>query len=161
MHWRLPRGGKLWEENKGEPNRRAFRKLVAEGDVFGSLAFDGDTPVGWCCIGPRSDFPRLERTKALLTQWSKQTWSVVCFYINSRYRRRGVARELLNESIRIARQNGAAEIEGYPAPDKWRKGGMIPAAFAYTGTESLFQSAGFVEATPPNNSRPIYVLRLI
>ena len=79
MWWRLPRGGKLWEESKGAKNKRAFKKLVTTGSVYGCLAFDGDQPVGWCCVGPRADFPRLERTKALKREWGERTWSVTCF----------------------------------------------------------------------------------
>ena len=83
MSWRVPRGGKLWEQSKGDPNRRAFKKLVEAGKVYGCLAFSGAEPVGWSCIGPRGDFPRLATIKALQMPWHEGTWSVTCFYIRA------------------------------------------------------------------------------
>src|SRR5688572_287492 len=65
MWWRVAMGGKTWHAAKGDPNRKRFRQLIEAGDVHAVLAFAGDEPVGWCCFGPRSDFPRLERVKGL------------------------------------------------------------------------------------------------
>jgi len=156
MWWRLPRGGKLWEQSKGANNKRAFKKLITGGKVFGCLAFADDQPVGWCCLGPRADFPRLQRTKALVTNWTESTWSVVCFYIPSRWRNRGVAGALLKEAVKVARDNGAQELEAYPVRPYRTESGKIPAAFAYTGLPGLFEKAAFRNVTPPGNSRPIY-----
>ena len=58
MHWRVPHGGRHWQAVKGAPNRARFLALVAAGRVRAVLAFAGDVPVGWCCIGPVEDFPR-------------------------------------------------------------------------------------------------------
>ena len=66
MWWRVPMGGKTWDAAKGAPNRAAFRALVESGQATGVLALDGDTPVGWCAIGPRAMFPRLERSQWLV-----------------------------------------------------------------------------------------------
>jgi len=38
MHWRREKGGQAWEQAKGEPNRRAFRKLVESGQAHGIIA---------------------------------------------------------------------------------------------------------------------------
>src|SRR5437868_1417297 len=62
---RLPQGGKLWEESKGETNRRNFRRLIRAGKVHAVIALAGDEPIGWCCFGPRQDFPRLDCIKAI------------------------------------------------------------------------------------------------
>lgn len=153
MTWRVPRGGKLWQEVKGEKNKRAFRKLVQGGDVFGVLAFADDQPVGWCCIGPRGDFARLATIKNLQTQWKPTTWSVTCFFIRSAWRRKGVATALLAQAVKVARANGATELEAYPVRPYTDS---IPAAFAWTGIPVLFEKEKFVNITPPGNSRPIY-----
>jgi len=158
MTWRIPRGGKLWQENKGKPNRRAFRQLVRAGKVFGCLAFAGDEPVGWCCVGPRADFPRLRTIKALQTDWNQATWSVTCFYIRSRWRGRRVASKLLKAAVEVARQNGAKRLEGYPV--KPYGDGSIPAAFAWTGVPRLFECQKFVTITPPGASRDVYARTL-
>ncbi len=156
MYWRLPRGGKLWEECKGAKNKRSFKKLVTSGQAGGCLAFSGSEPVGWCCVGPRSDFPRLERTKALKTDWTERTWSVVCFYIPSPWRHRGVATALLQEAVKLARTNGAKELEAYPVRPYKGTGTDIPAAFAWTGVPQLFEKHKFRNVTPRGNSRDIY-----
>jgi len=157
MWWRLPRGGKLWEQSKGEKNKRAFQKLVKNGDVSGCLAFANHDPVGWCCVGRRGDFPRLERTKALKTDWSPGTWSVTCFYIKSAWRRHGVATLLLKEAVKLARKNGAAELEAYPV--RPTSGSDIPAAFAWTGVPKLFAACSFQNVTPSGNARDVYIRR--
>ena len=156
MWWRLPRGGKLWEESKGAKNKRAFKRLVTTGQACGCLAFAADgEPVGWCCVGPRADFPRLERVKALQTDWTEHTWSVVCFYIRAGWRHKGVATALLKEAVNVARNNGAKELEAYPVRPK-REGADIPGAFAWTGIPQLFEKQGFRNVTPPGRSRDIY-----
>jgi len=160
MWWRLPRGGKLWEESKGARNQRAFKRLVTTGKVHGCLAFlDGD-PVGWCCVGPRGDFPRLERTKALATDWNEHTWSVVCFFIPAKWRHCGVAGALLSAAVKLARDHGEKQLEAYPIRPKPGPGSEIPAAFAWTGVPSLFEKARFQNVTPPGNSRDVYCKRL-
>jgi len=155
MWWRLPRGGKLWQQSKGARNKLAFKKLVTAGQVHGVLAFAGDNPVGWCCIGPRSNFPRLERSKALRTDWKERTWSVVCFYVRAGWRGRGVAGALLEAAVKLARKLGAAELEAYPV--RRQEGGRkVSPAFAWTGFAVLFERYRFVNVTPPGNSRDIY-----
>ena len=158
MWARVPRGGKLWEERKGEANRRALRSLVTSGRVHALLAFDGDAAVGWCCLGPREDFPRLLRVRALPAAWEPGTWAVVCFFIPAGRRRQGVARALLAGAVDLARRLGARVIEGYPVPVG--PGRTMPAAFAWTGVPRLFAAAGFGEATAPGAARPVFRRRL-
>jgi GNAT superfamily N-acetyltransferase len=158
MWWRVPQGGKTWEVAKGEKNRAAFRRLVKAGKVHGVLAFVQEEPVGWCCFGPRSTFPRIQRVRALQRDTPDTTWSVVCFYIPSRWRGKGVATKLVKAATERAFALGAKEVEGFPvvpkkAPDK------IPAAFAWTGVPALFEAAGYEEMDRPNASRPIYLGR--
>ncbi len=155
MWWRVPRGGKLWEEFKGAKNKRAFKKLVISGNVYGCLAFAATEPIGWCCVGPRTDFPRLERTKALRTAWRERTWSVICFYIRPGWRHHGVATALLREAVKVARDNGARELEAYPVRPS-ADGGEMPAAFAWTGLPRLFEKQKFRTVTPPGGSRDVY-----
>lgn len=159
MYWRVPRGGKTWTERTNEQNRRAFKKLVTGGSVMGCLAFCGEEPVGWCCFGPRGDFPRLTRVKALATDWDERTWSITCFYIPSKWRGLGVATALIGEAVKVAKKNGAKELEGYPVVSTKGAETKIPAAFAWTGVTPIFEKHKFVEITLPQQSRPVYVKR--
>jgi GNAT superfamily N-acetyltransferase len=153
---RVPRGGKLWEELKGAKNRESFRRLVKAGRVHAVMAFAGEVPVGWCSFGPRSTFPRLETVRALKREGAPDAWSVVCFYIHPRWRRRGVGILLLRAATEAAFAAGAAEIEGYPVPP--RSAAPIPAAFAWTGVPAQFSAAGY-RKLPRRAGRPIYVKR--
>jgi GNAT superfamily N-acetyltransferase len=158
MWWRVPQGGKTWDQAKGKKNRDAFRRLVKGGKVHGVLAFAGEEPVGWCCFGPRSTFPRILRVRALQREALATTWSVVCFYIPARWRGQGVATQLVKAATERAFALGAKEVEGFPvvpkkAPEK------VPAAFAWTGVPALFEAAGYEEMDRPDASRPIYLGR--
>lgn len=156
MYWRVPMGGKTWHDRSKDQNRRDFKKLVTAGQVFGCLAFSEEEPVGWCCIGPRGDFPRLARVKALATPWSEKTWSVTCFYIPSKWRGQGVATKLLEHAAIVARRHGAKELEGYPVLSMKGDGSKIPAAFAWTGVAPLFERQKFIEITLAGQTRPVY-----
>lgn len=151
---RVPRGGKLWQESQGKPNRDNFRKLIRAGRVHGVLAFAGDEPVGWCSFGPRQDFPRLETVRALKRQSTHDTWSIVCFYILPRWRGCGVATRLLEAATARAFALGAREIEGYPVVPKK---GRMPGVFAWTGVPALFERQGYDELDRPDASRPIFI----
>ena len=141
MHWRVEKGGKTWNACWGDPNRRAFLKLLKQGRVQGALAVAEDKPVGWCNFGPREDFPRLGRSRVLSYRAAPETWSVNCFFIAAGWRKRGVAGALLKAAMATAFQRGAKVLEAYPTPQK--TGQPLAAAFAWTGTRSLFAKAGF------------------
>ncbi len=156
MHWRI-RGAKAWEAAKGDPNRRAFRRLVERGEVQGVLAFAGDEAVGWCAVGPKAGLEKLAASGVLRTETEREPWAVSCFYIPAAWRGRGVATALLRGAVALARQRGAPLVEGYPVPP--RKG-LVPAAFAWTGVPALFERAGFQALPGRAGVRPIYVRRL-
>jgi GNAT superfamily N-acetyltransferase len=156
MWWRVPRGGKLWEEAKGRKNRDAFRRLVQSGAVHGILAFSGDEPVGWCCFGPRRTFPRVDTVRALKRDCPDGTWSIVCFYVPARWRWRGVASALLEAATERALALGATEVEGYPVVPK-KLSEQVPYAFAWTGVAALFQAAGYRQLSRPKSYRTIYL----
>lgn len=153
MWWRLPRGGQLWRESKGEKNRADFRRLVQAGEVHGMLAFADGEPVGWCTFGPRESFPRLERVRALAGAWDEGAWSVVCFYIAPRWRGRGVAARLLKAATERAFELGARELQGYPVIPRNE---CMPNSFAYTGVPALFEKQGFKQMARPTAARAIY-----
>ena len=141
MHWRVEKGGATWKACKGEPNRRAFLKLLKQGRAQGTLAFAEDKPVGWCNFAPREEFPRLQRSRVLSYKAAPGTWSINCFFIAPGWRRQGIAGALLEVAIETAFDRGARVVEAYPTPQKPDQ--KLPAAFAWTGTRSLFAKAGF------------------
>ncbi len=157
MAWRLPQ--KTWEARRGAENRRAFRRLVRQGKASGALAFAEGRAVGWCSAAPRADFAGLATRRSLATDWDERTWSVTCFFIAREWRGKRMGQELLRTAVALARERGAARIEGYPVPAP-RAGGKLPAAFAWTGLPQLFERCGFERLRKTPGKRPIYVRHL-
>lgn len=106
----------------------------------GMLAYLDGIPIGWCGLGPRTEFTRLQRSRTIPAVDSLLVWSVVCFLIRPGLRRRGIAAALLSGAISYARDCGAPALEGYPVDTA---GTRIDSTFAYVGTTSMFQAAGF------------------
>jgi len=156
MWWRVPMGGKTWEAAQGSPNRHAFKQLIESGSASGVLAFDDGTPVGWCAVGPRSEFPRVERSKALAREWDEATWSLNCLYVPARQRGRGIAKALVAAAVDHARAQGASEIEAYP--QALRPGERQAGAFVWTGVPGLFEPLGFRPLGKAERGRNLYLL---
>jgi len=152
MSPRLPKAE--FEAGKGDANRRALARLLRSGDAHAVLAFSGDEPVGWCSFGPRSDFLRFDAAPSLKRDRSPSTWAVVCFFIPTKWRSRGVGTKLLAAATARAFALGATEIEGYPAvPTK----GRLPGTFAWMGVPSLFEKERYVRLKRTGYKRPIYL----
>lgn len=157
MLWRVPSTGAYWTAHKGDANRLSFKALVETGVAQGCLAFDGDSPVGWCAFGPKNDFAYFSRSRSLPKTATQGIYAVTCFFIASRHRRQGLAGQLLNAAVRLARERGARSIEGYPSIAA--ANGVLPAAFAHTGVPQLFARAGF-ERVADAGARAVYRLQL-
>jgi GNAT superfamily N-acetyltransferase len=157
--WRVPRGGELWEQTKGAPAKRRMKKLTTTGQALGILAFDGETPVGWCSFGPRRDFPRLETVKAYRRDDAADVWSINCFFIKRTHRGQNVARGLLRAAVEAMRRRGAPVIEGYPVTPT-AKGDKLPAAFSWMGPLKIFEELGFRETQRLSPAKPLVRLQL-
>ncbi|MCC6961681.1 MAG: GNAT family N-acetyltransferase [candidate division Zixibacteria bacterium] len=150
MWWRVKRSE--WRTGKGAGNRRALKKIVDSGVAPGILAFDGKRAIGWCSVGPRTEFPGLERSRTLKPIDDQPVWSIVCLFVDKDYRRRGVATALLDAAAKFAKKHGASIVEGYPVIP--RKGEM-PDVFAFTGLLSAFEQADYTVVKRPSASRAI------
>lgn len=155
MWWRMKRS--QFEKNKGEGNKRLFKKIVASGQTPGVLAYAGDKPVAWCAVAPREVYPVLENSRVLKRVDDQPVWSVTCFFVARPFRRKGMTPKLLRAAVDFARRKGARIIEGYPVEP--RKGRM-PDAFAWTGLPAAFRKAGFREAARRSETRPVMRLTL-
>ncbi len=149
MWWRLRRAA--FQENKGDRNRRALRRIVASKKAVGVLAYLGGKPVGWCAVAPREVYTRLANTRVLKPVDAQPVWSVSCFFVKPEYRRADLSVALLKAAVDYAIQNGAKIIEGYPQ-DAHKN---IPDAFAWTGLLPTFCQAGFEEVARRSPRRPI------
>ena len=130
--------------------RRSDLEARAAGDLPpGVVAREDGRVVGWCSIGPRTDFQRLEYSRTIPRLDDRPVWSVVCFVVAKTERGRGLTGRLLEGAVSFAASHGAPAVEAYPAdPGDTR----MTDAYAYTGTLQTFLAAGF-ETVAPTTSR--------
>lgn len=147
--WKLR--GKAYEENVGEPARQMQKSIVDLGTVPGLLAFDGDEPVGWVAVEPRSAYPKLAHSRVLKPVDEAEVWSVTCFFVAKQARRQGLTVKLLQAALDHVRKRGGKIVEGYPV-DAERE---LPDVFVYHGTAAAFRKAGFVEVARRSETRPV------
>ncbi len=157
--WRVPKGGMLWEATKGAKAKRTMKYLFKKNMVTGLLAYDGDKPVAWCSYGPRTSFPHTEGMKAYRRDDIEDVWSLNCFFIDKKYRRIGLAREILKAALKFMKKRKVKIVEAYPVP-LTKDGNELPAAFAYTGPLKIFEEAGFKIIQRLSYSRPLVRIKL-
>ena len=136
----------------GDANRRAFRRLVHDGPPPGLLAYDGEAPVGWVAVAPRTEYVRFERSRVLKPVDDQPVWSVPCFFIARTHRGRGLTVALLRAACAWAKRHGARIVEGYPIDTH---GKTYAPAFAWHGLVPTFTAAGFREVARRTDRRPI------
>ena len=131
--------GKEYDLEQGGANRARLEAQIDSGSAHALLAYDGTIPVGWCRLGPRGGFDRLEHSPRLAPVDDEDVWSVVCFYVYPSAKRQGVASALLEAAVAYAAEEGAPYLEAYPV----RAGHMN--LDAYTGYLPMFLAAGVDE----------------
>jgi len=100
-----------------ENNRIAVTKLIGEGKMKGYLAFSNEGPVGWCNVNDRTNFGRIKRIYNLDDYSNEKICSLVCFLIHPDYRRKGIARILLDRIIKDYSLKKWDYLEAYPDKD--------------------------------------------
>jgi GNAT superfamily N-acetyltransferase len=150
MLWRLPRS--KWQQQLGEKNRKAMKKVVDSGEIPGILAYADGKPIGWCAIAPRKTFQLLERSRIMGKVDDKPVWSVVCFFVTKQFRQKGISAAMLKAATEYAGKKGAKIVEGYPVEPKKDR---MPDVFANTGLASAFHKAGFKEVLRRSETRPL------
>jgi GNAT superfamily N-acetyltransferase len=159
--------GRSWADSSAASNRADLESLTTRADEAGGVApglvaYRDGAAIGWVSLGPREDYERLAFSKMLRPVDDRPVWSIVCFVVAGRQRGQGVATALLDAAIAYAREHGASTLEAYPIH---ASRGRISSASAYTGTQGMFERAGFEmvelrrwnEQSPP---RPIMRLEL-
>ena len=154
MHWHAPPGNAAWDRMKGEPNRAALKAMVEQGECPAVIAVDGGVPVGWCRVGPVTSFEKLARSRKLWRE-TMADWAIVCLFVASSHRGRGLASRLVREAASLAFASGASSVEGYPSVPS---SGRMPPAFAWTGVPEIFEAAGFAQLPHDAGARRIYRL---
>jgi GNAT superfamily N-acetyltransferase len=149
MWWRLSRA--QYERQKGDGNQHAMKNLVNSGIIPGIIAYLEGIPVGWCSVAPREDYPHMTGSKVMKSIDEQPVWSIVCLFIDRKYRRRGISVGLIRHVVNYVKQRGGHILEAYPVEPKKQ---TVPGVFVYTGLASAFRAAGFTEVARRAETRP-------
>ena len=139
-----------WKARTGEENRRAMTERIASGEMEGFLAYARSAPgaaievLGWLNAQPRNKLPhcfkrmRIDATETALAD--HKSAQVVCFVIHPQWRRRGIARKLLDAALGSFARRGIEMVEAYP----FKSVDSDDPGDHYHGTLSMLLAAGFV-----------------
>ena len=115
--------------------------MVKEGRAHAALVFDGDEAVAWCQFGGPQELPNMKHRKEYEAELdSLPDYRLTCFFVDKRYRRRGVSALALQGALDLIAAAGGGVVEAYPQDTGGKK---ITASFLYSVTRSLFEQAGF------------------
>ncbi|MEM7119716.1 MAG: GNAT family N-acetyltransferase [Pseudomonadota bacterium] len=130
--------------------RDAMEKLARRRRPPGLLAFIDSEPVGWVALGPRSEFGRVDASRATPRADDVDVWIIPCVTVAKSARGRGVAVALIRAAVDYAAKEDAPAVEAYPRAGTARVGDDN----VYFGTEPLFRRAGFKVIRKPLKDRP-------
>jgi GNAT superfamily N-acetyltransferase len=150
MWWRIKRSE--FDRGHGEENRRAMEAIIRGGEVPGLLAYLDGEPIGWCSVGPREAFPVLDRSPVLRRVDDLPVWSIVCFFIDRKHRKRGLEGLLIEAAVDYARSRGGRIVEAYPVGPAT---GTFDSGSAFTGTIGTFSRMGFREVARRSKRRAV------
>jgi ribosomal protein S18 acetylase RimI-like enzyme len=127
-----------WMKRSKEQNRKDSKQLILTGKLNGFLAYDDTTPIGWINVDLKENYLKLPVDREIDVLKDGKIASIVCFLIAPAYRRKGIARKLLQESLKHLKNNGIKWVESYP------RIGELSDAHSYHGPSSLYKAEGFV-----------------
>ena len=158
QYWRLTSGE--YGRSTADARRAALLAQLAETPPAGMLAYVDGEAAGWLGFAVRDRAGRLVRSRTIPKVDDRPGWAVYCFTVRVGYRRRGIARALLDGLIAYAREQGAPALEAYPVDTG---GARIQGTAAYVGTTGMFERAGFrhvAETGARSDHRPRRLMRL-
>ncbi|MEU1350415.1 GNAT family N-acetyltransferase [Streptomyces sp. NPDC005795] len=108
----------------------------------GVLAHDGDEPVGWAAVAPRSD-TSFARSSRIPCVDDLPVWSLWCIRVRPGHRKKGISHALIAGAVEFARAHGAPAVEAYPLDSGDAR---VYLTMAYAGIRKNFERAGFTHA---------------
>ncbi len=141
-----------WGDRTAEENRALRESLFEQGVYDGYLLERDGSPAGWCQCGPRDRLEKLCRQFDLAPD--PEVWAVTCFLLAPEARGQGLAQHLLESVLEDLLLRGVKKVQGFP-----KRGEGLSAGEVWTGTEAMFQKAGFT-IVRDDPLRPIYEKRL-
>jgi ribosomal protein S18 acetylase RimI-like enzyme len=148
-----PIGRGLSSADLKKANRRDKATLVREGRSHAILVYDGTIAIGWCQYGSREELPRIDARlgyrKVGPPPGAKKLWRITCFFVDSRYRGRGIAKLALKAALESIKKQGGGIVEAYPVVSK--KMAAVP-EWRWFGTPGMFLKEGFQKVAPLGTS---------
>ncbi|MFD7408865.1 GNAT family N-acetyltransferase [Streptomyces sp. NPDC059866] len=140
LSYRIP--SKLNKELRGPARGEYVAELCRKDPPPGVLAYDGDEPVGWAAVAPRSD-TSFARNRKIPHVDDLPVWSLWCIRVRPGHRKQGITHALIAGAVEFARGHGAPAIEAYPLDNGDAR---VDLTMAYAGLRKNFERAGFVHA---------------
>ena len=134
-----------WPTLDGHANGAAMAARIASGEMDGFLAYAGEEVVGWVNAQPchklQHACARLRIAAPTLPVPPHEAAAIVCFVTAPGWRRRGVARALLDGALDNFVARGICVVDAFP----WNVGpDDTSATDHYHGSPALFAAAGFI-----------------
>ena len=107
LSYRVP--AKLNSELIGPARGEYVADLCRGEPAPGVLAYDGDTPVGWAAVAPRSD-TSFARSRKIPHVDDLPVWSLWCIRVRPGHRRQGISHALITGAVEFAREHGAPAV---------------------------------------------------
>jgi GNAT superfamily N-acetyltransferase len=101
----------------------------------------------------------LQKSKAYKRDDADDVWSVTCFFIHRKWRRKGLSRGLLKASIEAMRKRRVKIVEAYPVTTT-KDGRRVGSSMAWTGPLKVFEECGFRSVQTINPLKPLVRLGL-
>ncbi len=155
LSYRIP--SKLNNELRGPARGEYVAGLLREGPL-GVLAYDGDEPVGWAAVAPRSA-TSFARNRKIPHVDDLPVWSLWCIRVRPGHRGQGISHALIEGAVAFAREQGTPAVEAYPLDNR---GARVDQTMAYAGLRAIFEAAGFrhaADTTSTLSGQPRIVMR--
>jgi GNAT superfamily N-acetyltransferase len=124
-----------------EERKRLKEMRVREGRAHAALVYDGTTCVGWCQFGATDELPRIKHRRTYIQELGVlPDWRITCFFVDKKYRRRGVSSAALKGALDEIARLGGGKVESYPEEAGGRS---VSSSFLHNGTLAMFENYGF------------------
>lgn len=92
-------------------------------------------------FGPADELPRIKHGRAHQQGLSRlPDWRITCFFVDSKYRGRGVSSAALKAALHEIARLGGGTVESYPQEVGGRS---VSSSFLHNGTLAMFERYGF------------------
>lgn len=144
-------GGAEFKQMGPEGRREFHRSLALSGRARGVIAYEGQTPVGWCQFGPPDVLCQYDRgrvyPKLSIAREDRPQWRISCLFTDRHKRSRGVAIFTLHAALSEIARSGGGVTEAFPLDGPHTKHNV------FSGSLDMYLREGFKVVTRLTQSR--------